>query len=185
MYLDPNPATRFWSRMKGLGKTLVARGLIAKAIDWLRKEDVGRIDVVYVCSNSAIAAQNLARLNILEDDDDRRRSQTSYATRLTLLPIHVRNLSANAVNFISFTPGTTFDMRSNGGTVQERALLFWMMKTMPGLYREGVRRLLRCAASKKGGETPVGGADKPICPTRRLHSAFEMHCQRMQSCGQN
>ena len=73
MYLDPNPATRFLVADEvGLGKTLVARGLIAKAIDWLRKEDVGRIDVVYVCSNSAIAAQNLARLNILEDDDDRR-----------------------------------------------------------------------------------------------------------------
>ena len=137
MYLDLNPATRFLVADEVGLETLVARGLIAKAIDWLRKEDVGRIDVVYVGSNSAIAAQNLARLNILEDDDDRRRSQTSYATRLTLLPIHVRNLSANAVNFISFTPGTS-DMRSNGGTVQERALLFWMMKTMPGLYREGV-----------------------------------------------
>ncbi len=35
----------------GLGKTLVARGLIAKAIDHLW-DDVERIDVIYICSNA-------------------------------------------------------------------------------------------------------------------------------------
>ena len=40
----------------GLGKTLVARGIIAKAIDHLEKEGVvDRIDIVYVCSNARLA----------------------------------------------------------------------------------------------------------------------------------
>ena len=47
----------------GLGKTLVARGVIAKAIDRLW-DDVERIDVVYICSNAQIARQNLARLRV-------------------------------------------------------------------------------------------------------------------------
>jgi hypothetical protein len=34
----------------GLGKTLVAKGLVARAIDRLWNE-TGRIDIVYICSN--------------------------------------------------------------------------------------------------------------------------------------
>ena len=43
----------------GLGKTLVAAGVIAKAIDHLRENGVPRIDVIYICSNQAIARQNV------------------------------------------------------------------------------------------------------------------------------
>ena len=47
----------------GLGKTMVARGVIAKTIEalWDRSK---RIDILYICSNQAIAAQNLNRLNV-------------------------------------------------------------------------------------------------------------------------
>ena len=48
----------------GLGKTLVARGLIARMIEHLW-DSVARIDVLYICSNQAIAAQNINRLNVL------------------------------------------------------------------------------------------------------------------------
>ena len=55
----PSPSTRFLVADEvGLGKTLVARGVVAKAIDHLW-ESTGRIDVVYICSNMAIAGQNL------------------------------------------------------------------------------------------------------------------------------
>src|SRR3954454_4029131 len=47
----------------GLGKTMVARGVIAKTIDHLWDTDT-RIDVVYISSNAQIARQNLNRLNI-------------------------------------------------------------------------------------------------------------------------
>ena len=56
----------------GLGKTLVARGVIAKAIEHLQREGIERIDVVYVCSNADIARQNINRLNVTG-----RRSSTS------------------------------------------------------------------------------------------------------------
>ena len=88
MYLDADPATRFLiADEAGLGKTIVARGLIAKTIDHL-KQNVGtdRIDVVYVCSNAAIAKQNINRLNLLRD------RRFELATRLTLLPIELHSL---------------------------------------------------------------------------------------------
>ena len=47
----------------GLGKTLVARGVIARAIDHLW-DDVRRIDIIYICSNGSIARANLPKLQI-------------------------------------------------------------------------------------------------------------------------
>ena len=52
----------------GLGKTLVARGIVAQAIDHLEKKGVERINIVYVCSNAAIALQNVNRLNLTGKD---------------------------------------------------------------------------------------------------------------------
>ena len=49
----------------GFGKTMVARGVIAKAIHHaLAKDPSRRFDVVYICSNSAIARQNINSLNV-------------------------------------------------------------------------------------------------------------------------
>ena len=47
----------------GLGKTLVARGIIARAIDHLWN-DVDRIDIIYICSNGSIARANLPKLQV-------------------------------------------------------------------------------------------------------------------------
>ncbi|MDQ7864879.1 hypothetical protein RCO48_38570 [Peribacillus frigoritolerans] len=49
----------------GLGKTMIARGVIAKMARYHRytlKDDLFK--VVYVCSNQSIAGQNLAKLKI-------------------------------------------------------------------------------------------------------------------------
>ena len=100
----------------GLGKTLVARGLIAKTIEHLHK-DVRRIDVIYVCSNSEIARQNIQRLNVTGKDD------FVLASRITLLPRVLHQLTRNRLNFVSFTPGTSLDLKSSGGIARERALL--------------------------------------------------------------
>lgn len=44
----------------GLGKTVVARGVIACMVDRLK---AGTFRVLYVCSNQAIAAQNVEQLH--------------------------------------------------------------------------------------------------------------------------
>ena len=105
----------------GLGKTLIARHVIARTLHHLWDE-VPRIDVVYICSNADIARQNIKRLNVLGSEGK------TLPTRITLLPVVLRDLNKSRVNFISFTPGTSFDLKSNLGVVQERILLYWLLK---------------------------------------------------------
>ena len=132
-----DPTSRFLIADEvGLGKTLVARGIIAKTLEHLQDE-VDRVDVIYICSNAAIATQNVNRLNVSDT------AGFSIATRLTYLPRQVRSLRKNKVNFISLTPGTAFDhARSRGGHADERAILYRMLYDLP-LAQNGRRRRLR------------------------------------------
>lgn len=122
MYTDPDQTRRFLIADEvGLGKTLVARGLIAHALNHLWDE-VERLDIVYICSNADIARQNINRLNITGQQD------FSLASRITLLPITLHSLARNKVNFVSFTPGTSFNLGGTLGLGQERILLYWMLQ---------------------------------------------------------
>jgi superfamily II DNA or RNA helicase len=82
LYEDPDKVNRFLIADEvGLGKTLVARGLIAKAVDQLW-DQVQRIDIIYICANQDIARQNVNRLNITPD------RELTIATRMTFrLPV--------------------------------------------------------------------------------------------------
>ena len=140
MFLDSEPAKRFLVADEvGLGKTLVARGLIAKFIEHSQNKDV-RIDVIYVCSNADIAAQNMTRLKLpgLET--------FAKATRLTLLPLETKNLKNHKVNFISFTPGTTFDQGNRTGRKDERHLIYQMLREIEGINTRGLRNALQGTA---------------------------------------
>lgn len=134
MYLDDNPTRRFLIADEvGLGKTLVARGLIARAIDhlWNEVPDL-RIDIVYICSNAQIARQNINRLNVT------RKKDFALASRITLLPTQIQDLSKNNLNFVSFTPGTSFDLRSSMGIVRD-VLFFMTCWTRHGVLADGAR----------------------------------------------
>jgi hypothetical protein len=106
----------------GLGKTMVAKGVIARAVDllWDKKD---RIDIVYICSNHEIARQNINRLNITGKKD------FALASRITLLPISRESgqLREQKLNFVSFTPGTSFDLKSSMGVSTERVLLYHLL----------------------------------------------------------
>ncbi len=144
----------------GLGKTLVARGIIAKTLEHLQ-DQVDRIDVIYICSNAAIATQNINRLNVSESDG------FSIATRLTYLPRQVRSLRKNRVNFISLTPGTAFDhARSRGGHMDERAILYQMLWDLPWAhgsrkrkYQNGLLNMLQATAGKDSWRAKVEVSD--------------------------
>jgi hypothetical protein len=121
LFLRPDSTHRFLVADEvGLGKTLVARGVITRALDLLW-DRVARIDVVYICSNQDIARQNIRRLNILNDEEIAR------TTRLTLLPTELSGLQGRKVNFVSFTPATSLDLSSQMGRWEERVLLYWML----------------------------------------------------------
>ncbi len=104
----------------GLGKTLVARGVIARTIDQLWAT-VPRIDIIYICSNADIARQNVQRLGIPGCDI------VAQATRLTLLPLQLHDLNEHRLNFIALTPGTSFEQTGGGGRIDERVLLYCLL----------------------------------------------------------
>src|SRR5271167_1961363 len=110
----------------GLGKTLVARGVIARTIDHLWDE-VPRIDVIYICSNADIARQNIDRLTIPGCE------KAAQATRLTLLPLQMHDLRHHRVNFVALTPATSFEQTGGGGRMDERVLLYWLLDRAWGI----------------------------------------------------
>ncbi len=129
-----NPRSRYLvADETGLGKSLVARGVIASAIERLQDVDrIKRIDVVYICSNADVARQNVKRLDI-------RGNKVDLATRLSLLAATTHKLDTpdaevgKPVNLISLTPGTSFpDKGWRTGTADERALLYLILRDHMG-----------------------------------------------------
>ncbi|WP_229483168.1 helicase-related protein [Massilia horti] len=138
MFDAESPALRFLVADEvGLGKTLVAKGLIARTIERLRMAGKKRIDVIYVCSNADIAAQNVTRLQHAGQ------SAYSAATRLTLLPLRTERLNEHPVNFISFTPGTTFKKGNRSGHKEERQLIYQMLDGVDGIDSRGLLRAMK------------------------------------------
>ena len=110
----------------GLGKTLVARGVIAQVVDHLRSLGDKRVDIVYICSNAAIARQNLRKLNIADDD------AIVEADRFTMLPNELHRLEHRSLNLIAVTPGTSLEFGHSAGRFPERALLYAVLQRVWG-----------------------------------------------------
>jgi len=138
---DPSGSRRFLVADEvGLGKTLVARAVVAQTLAGLA-DTTPRIDVVYICSNLAIARQNLTKLNPTNRDAIR------SETRLTLLPVSIHGLhhgrtDRTAVNLVALTPGTSFDHGRRTGDQRERALAHWLVTDVYGEFGIGLYRAL-------------------------------------------
>jgi len=117
----------------GLGKTLVARGVIARTIEHLW-DTVPQIDIVYICSNGSIARSNLPKLHIPIAGEQ----SYEMATRLTMLATQLatknkrKSKLANKVNLVSFTPATSFNMGHSTGRWEERQLLYQLLLPVLG-----------------------------------------------------
>jgi hypothetical protein len=154
LYDDPDPTDRFLVADEvGLGKTLVARRVIAGAIERLQHDDtVERIDIIYICSNADIARQNIAKLDVRGD------GTKPLSTRITMLATQLRDLNrrmpdgSKTVNLVAFTPGTSFDKGQRGGRVEERALLSWLIEPLmesTRAQRNALRRILRMDVNER------------------------------------
>ena len=168
LFVDADSASRFLVADEvGLGKTLVARGIIVRAIDHLW-EDVDRIDIVYICSNAGIARANLPKLQIGGASE----RSFALATRLTMLATELAPgddgpaFMENKLNFVSFTPGTSFNMGHSGGQRREREVLFHLLA--PHVERRTpLMNLLQGWVTKKDRWRRGLGAALPIEPTIR------------------
>ena len=161
----------------GLGKTLVARGIIARAIDHLW-DDVEPINIIYICSNSSIARANLHKLQVSGAGE-----QASLATRLTMLATELAprdgrpGLANNKLNFVSFTPGTSFNMGHSTGQRPEREVLFHLLvPCFSRRRRTALMNLLQCRIKNKDDwRWGLNNNRIPLDPeiTKRFHIAFK------------
>ncbi|MBN1536886.1 MAG: hypothetical protein JW908_09160 [Anaerolineales bacterium] len=167
LYKDEDRVSRFLIADEvGLGKTLVARGIIARAIDELWN-DTERIDVVYICSNQQIAQQNIDRLNITQD------RHFQFASRATLLPITIQQLQKNKLNFVSLTPGTSFNLRSRTGRAWERVVLYYMLRKAWDTQDGTLSNFLRGDVLKSNWNSDIRWFRKNKKVDRALQQAFE------------
>jgi hypothetical protein len=167
LYKDEDRVSRFLIADEvGLGKTLVARGIIAKAVDKLW-DDTDRIDVVYICSNQEIAQQNIDRLNITQDHHFR------FASRATLLPITIQQLQKNKLNFVSLTPGTSFNLRSRTGRAWERVVLYHMLRKAWKAQDSVLSNVIRGDVKKSNWNSDIRWFRKNKKVDRGLQKAFE------------
>jgi len=121
----------------GLGKTLIARGTIAKLAGMRHEQGDDLVKIVYICSNAAIADQNLNKLRVSQEV---RKESASYS-RLSMQHLNIfmqendPKLLESYIQLIPLTPETSFRMTSGAGTVNERALMFAVLRRLPALRR--------------------------------------------------
>ncbi|MBQ6523382.1 MAG: hypothetical protein IJI12_01840 [Atopobiaceae bacterium] len=109
----------------GLGKTLIARGVISKIALQRKEEGDDLVKIAYICSNGAIAAQNIERLSIDNDIDLARQSESRLSMQHLIVARERANegLKRRYIQITPLTPGTSFSITSGTGTMHERALI--------------------------------------------------------------
>lgn len=126
----------------GLGKTIVAKGIIAKAFEKFQRENNKEVfNVIYICSNLALARQNLKKLNfsgnnaaIDYSEEDDRITSLAYisAKEEKQFPLRIK----------AFTPATSFDDKTHAGKVDERILLYRILSQYTDIHESRLRWIL-------------------------------------------
>lgn len=155
----------------GLGKTLIARGTIAKLAKLQKEVGDNLVKVVYICSNASIAEQNLNKLRITSE----LRTERTGSSRLSMQHLNIfkqendADLLSRYIQLIPLTPDTSFRMTNGAGTYPERALMFAILKRLPELsqYTKALESAMKDGASsgwdgwaKNWYETEVLECDK-------------------------
>ena len=135
----------------GLGKTLIARGAIAKMARMRKEQKDDLFKVIYICSNQIIAKQNISKLDIVGSGQ----ASNISDTRLSMQHLKITQqendakVLENYIQLIPLTPDTSFRMTSGTGNVSERALMFAILRRVPWLsgYENELEDLFEYGAS--------------------------------------
>ena len=113
----------------GLGKTLVAKGVIVKFAKFRKEKDDDLVKIVYICSNINIAEQNLHKLKISKQ----LKNEASDTQRLSMQHLnifkseHDNDVINSYVQLIPLTPDTSFKVIKGQGQAKERALMYVLL----------------------------------------------------------
>lgn len=103
----------------GLGKTIIAKGVIAKATE-LHKKEGQPFHVVYICSNQVLAYQNIKKLNPFGQSEN-------PLSRLIFLAYNPQINAEVPLRLSSLTPNTSFQLTRSVGYKEERAIIFKLL----------------------------------------------------------
>ena len=124
----------------GLGKTWIAKGLIAKAFETALKDGPNTevFNVFYICSNQQLAVQNLRSINFTKEPE----CIVSQVDRITLMAYEPKNVNKK-FRLYALTPDTSFKEYSTLGTKGERLILYSILSTDPAICNDKLSKLLK------------------------------------------
>ena len=161
----------------GLGKTVVARGVIAQRIvEKIQSGDKTPLKVTYICSNQVIAHENVGKLDIYPNQQ----SHDQFASRLTYLSFEPEGGDKGLLRLNTLTPATSFERGSSTGQQNERRILYSLLmndeelrgqsKAVSAMLRAGVTLAASDWYRQLEGErdNPCGHKLRSCCHTRFL-----------------
>lgn len=114
----------------GLGKTIVAKGIIARKLK--ERMDEGKrkpLRVTYICSNQVIAHENIRKLNLFPSTVHMKSpvSRLAFLARDDEECVEVGKLRQNLLELNSLTPATSFEVQRSSGLKEERAIIYALL----------------------------------------------------------
>jgi hypothetical protein len=118
----------------GLGKTLVARGVIASLLKRRLESGISRppFRVVYICSNLALAHENVKKLAVFRTQETGHWVHSPSFGRLAELGIAQEPADDKVLmELCSLTPATSFSLTQGDGNARERYIIWCAVKADP------------------------------------------------------
>jgi len=149
----------------GLGKTIVAKGVIAQMLrrqinQGLEPADIERptqpFRVTYICSNLALANENRKKLAVFSDDLAKKYvREPSFGRLVELAAREKHGANGQLLEVCSLTPSTSFSLTNSDGNVWERHILFQCLMRHHLLkpYRPVLDRLMRSEVKQSTWDT--------------------------------
>jgi hypothetical protein len=149
----------------GLGKTIVAKGVIAQMLRREINQGLGSSDierprqpfrVTYICSNLALANENRKKLAVFSDDIAKKYVREPSFGRLVELAARERHVAnGQLLEVCSLTPSTSFSLTNSDGNVWERHILFQCLMSHNALkpFRSVLDRLMRSEVKQSTWDT--------------------------------
>ncbi|WFB36956.1 DEAD/DEAH box helicase [Kiritimatiellota bacterium B12222] len=135
----------------GLGKTIVAKGVIAKELMARKKAGTRKpLKVTYICSNQVIASENIQKLNLFPEQAVVER-ETRRIAYLAYAPKPKKDAYSKTLTLNTLTPGTSFNPRCYPGVRKERSIVYALLCGDERLdaQQEGVACLVRGSVEQK------------------------------------
>ena len=138
----------------GLGKTLIAKGVISNMAVLREEEGDDLFKVIYVCSNQTIARQNIEKLRISKENSI---DNLVDETRLSMQHLRVLEQERECkkkdvfIQLIPLTPGTSFQITNSQGSARERALMSCILE-LRSAESEALSDFLRCNVGREKWE---------------------------------